>query len=93
MQSPFRHLQTTARIIAKIFIDAKLVCDEDEYVKAFNPGLVDVTYAWASGARFVDICKLTDIFEGSIIRVIRRLEELLRQLATAATAIGMYVYI
>ena len=32
--------------------------------------------------------KLTDVFEGSIVRVIRRLEELLRQLATAATAIG-----
>ena len=45
-------------------------------------------YAWSSGSKFVEICKMTDIFEGNIIRVIRRLEELLRQLAAAATAIG-----
>jgi len=32
--------------------------------------------------------KLTDVFEGSIIRVIRRLEEMLRQLASASQAIG-----
>ena len=45
-------------------------------------------YAWSSGSKFVEICKMTDIFEGNIIRVIRRLEELLRQLAAAATATG-----
>ena len=50
--------------------------------------LYQVAYAWTTGAKFVDICKLTEIFEGSIIRVLRRLEELLRQLASAATAIG-----
>ena len=62
--------------------------DEEEYVKSFNIGLVDVCYNWANGAKFVDICRLTDIFEGSIIRSIRRLEELLRQLASASLAIG-----
>jgi ATP-dependent RNA helicase DOB1 len=31
---------------------------------------------------------LTETFEGSIIRVLRRLEELLRQLASAALSIG-----
>lgn len=40
------------------------------------------------GQKFVDVCKLTDVFEGSIIRALRRLEELLRQLASAAHAIG-----
>lgn len=32
--------------------------------------------------------KKTELYEGSVIRVIRRLEELLRQLATAASGIG-----
>ena len=31
---------------------------------------------------------MTDVFEGSIIRCMRRLEELLRQLASASKAIG-----
>ena len=38
MQGPVRALQTSARNIAKIFIDAKLECDEEEYVKSFNAG-------------------------------------------------------
>ena len=45
-------------------------------------------YFSSTGAKFIDICKLTDTFEGSIIRVLRRLEELLRQLAAASLAIG-----
>ena len=40
------------------------------------------------GAKFVDIASMTKQFEGSIIRVIRRLEELCRQLGDAARGIG-----
>lgn len=88
LQVPFRQLQVIARNVAKVMIDAKITIDEEEYVNTFNPDFMEVAYAWCSGAKFVDICKLTDIFEGSIIRVIRRLEELLRQVASAALAIG-----
>ena len=44
--------------------------------------------AWVNGAKFVDLCTMTKQFEGSIIRVIRRLEELCRQLSDAAKAVG-----
>jgi ATP-dependent RNA helicase DOB1 len=49
---------------------------------------MDAAYAWANGAKFLDVCKMTDVFEGSIIRYFRRLEELLHQLQQAAKAIG-----
>lgn len=49
---------------------------------------MDVVHAWASGSPFSQLCKMTDTFEGSIIRCIRRLEELLRQMCQAAKAIG-----
>jgi ATP-dependent RNA helicase DOB1 len=49
---------------------------------------MEVCYAWCAGAKFSEVCRLTEVFEGSIIRVIRRLEELLRQLASASLAIG-----
>jgi len=88
MQAPFRQLQTIVRAVAKVCIDAKMQLDEEEYVKSFNPGMVDVAYAWCAGAKFVEVCALTDIFEGSIIRNLRRLEELLRQLGSASAAIG-----
>lgn len=47
-----------------------------------------VLYAWTLGAKFVDVIKLTDVFEGSVIRVIRRLDEMLRQLGAASGAMG-----
>lgn len=29
---------------------------------------MDVTYAWAKGAKFSAVCGMTDVFEGSIAR-------------------------
>lgn len=88
LQKLYTQLQVIARKIAKVRIDAKIVLDEEEYVKSFNPELMEVCYAWCAGAKFSEVCRLTEVFEGSIIRVIRRLEELLRQLASASLAIG-----
>ena len=88
VQAPFEKLQNIARNVARTCAEAKLQVDEEEFVGSFNPGMMEVCYAWCGGARFVDICQMTDIFEGSLIRNIRRLEELLRQLAAAALAIG-----
>lgn len=49
---------------------------------------MDIVYAWCNGASFSDLCKMTEIFEGSIIRCMRRLEELLRQMVQASKTIG-----
>lgn len=76
------------RNVVTVMTESKMVCDEEQYIASFNPGLIEVAHAWAAGAKFVEVCKLTDIFEGSIIRSLRRLEELLRQLASASLAIG-----
>ena len=88
LQKLYTKLQVSARKIARICIDAKIAVDEEEYIKTFNPDLMEVCYAWCAGAKFSEVCSLTEVFEGSIIRVIRRLEELLRQLASASMAIG-----
>lgn len=40
----------------------------DDYVASFRPTLMDVVYAWSKGASFGDICGLTEMMEGSIIR-------------------------
>ena len=53
-----------------------------------NPGLMEAVYAWCRGAKFVDVQKLTDTYEGTTIRTLRRLEELVRQLASASSAVG-----
>ncbi|KAN0061634.1 ATP-dependent RNA helicase mtr4 [Thecaphora frezii] len=88
LATPLRFLQETARRIAKVCRESRLAVVEEEYVASFKVELMDAVLQWCRGARFADICKLTDVFEGSIIRVFRRLQELLRQMANAANAIG-----
>ena len=58
------------------------------YVAQFDSGLMNLVYAWCGGATFEEICAMVDLFEGSIIRAIRRLSELLDELQSAAKAIG-----
>ncbi|XP_074105985.1 exosome RNA helicase Mtr4 [Cotesia typhae] len=88
LSGPLRQMQDLARRIAKVSAEANLEIDEDSYVERFKPYLMDVVYSWCKGASFFQICKMTDIFEGSIIRCMRRLEEVLRQLIQAAKNIG-----
>jgi len=88
LAGPLRLLQDTARRIARVSKEAKLEIDEDNYVDSFKPQMMDVVHAWCSGSSFFDICKMTDVFEGSVIRCMRRLEETLRQMVQAAKAIG-----
>lgn len=88
LSGPLRIMQDTARRIARVSIEAKLEMNEEDYVSTFKPHMMDVVNAWCNGATFSQICKMTNIFEGSIIRCMRRLEETLRQLMQAAKAIG-----
>lgn len=57
--------QEYARRIAKVSIDAKMDLDEDEYVSKFKHTLMDVVLTWSKGASFLQICKMTDVFEGN----------------------------
>ncbi|KAH3850420.1 hypothetical protein DPMN_092831 [Dreissena polymorpha] len=88
LAGPLRLLQDTARRIARVSKEAKLEIDEENYVGSFKAQMMDVVHAWCNGCSFLEICKMTDIFEGSIIRCMRRLEETLRQMVQAAKAIG-----
>jgi superfamily II RNA helicase len=53
-----------------------------------NVTFADIAAAWASGATFVSVMEMTDKFEGSVVRGLRRLAELLTQLTDAMHAIG-----
>ncbi|EPS99491.1 hypothetical protein FOMPIDRAFT_1050529 [Fomitopsis schrenkii] len=88
LAAPLRVMQEIARRIAKVSKESKLPINEDDYVKSFKVELMDAVVQWCRGASFADICKLTDQFEGSLIRVFRRLQELIRQMSQAAKVIG-----
>ncbi|KAI8145097.1 rRNA-processing arch domain-containing protein [Fennellomyces sp. T-0311] len=88
LDGPLRVVQDLARRIARVGKECKMDIDEDEYVAKFKPELMDVVFAWCQGAKFHQICKMTEVYEGSLIRIFRRLEELLRQMSAAAKSIG-----
>ncbi|KAL5120471.1 ATP-dependent RNA helicase mtr4 [Pleosporales sp. CAS-2024a] len=88
LAKPFREIQQQARVIAKMSQESKVALNEEEYLNSFKSELMDVVFAWAKGATFAEICKMTDVYEGSLIRLFRRLEELLRQIAQASKVMG-----
>lgn len=88
LSGPLRIMQDTARRIARVSREAKIDVDEEQYVESFRPHMMDIVNAWCNGCTFGQICKMTEVFEGSIIRCMRRLEETLRQMCQASKAIG-----
>lgn len=88
LSEPYKAVITMAKQIAKISRESKMTINDDDYVQSFQYHLMDVVYQWTKGASFAQICKATDVYEGSLIRMFRRLEELLRQMVDAAKIIG-----
>lgn len=50
---------------------------------------MEITYKWCNGAKFKEISEMADdIYEGTIIRALRRLDELLSQMCESSKIIG-----
>ncbi|KIX97536.1 uncharacterized protein Z520_06988 [Fonsecaea multimorphosa CBS 102226] len=62
--------------------------DANDFVSRQRFGLVEVVYEWARGMSFNRITDLTDVMEGTIVRVITRLDETCREVMSAARLIG-----
>ncbi|CAK7564506.1 MAG: ATP-dependent RNA helicase mtr4 [Sporothrix epigloea] len=88
LAKPLREIKAQAKIIAKVSQESKLDVNEEEYVASLKWQLMETVLAWAKGASFADICKMTNAYEGSLVRLFRRLEELLRQMAEAGKVMG-----
>lgn len=62
--------------------------DSSEVFAKSRFGLMEVVYEWARGMSFKNITNLTDVLEGTIVRVITRLDETCREVKNAARIIG-----
>ena len=76
--------------MATVVEESRLPVNADEYVKKFSPALVDVVHDWCNGAKFAELMTMVPegMYEGSVIRTMHRLEELLRQLIDGAKVVG-----
>ncbi|KAG8094167.1 hypothetical protein GUJ93_ZPchr0012g22126 [Zizania palustris] len=84
----FYQLQETARRVANLQLECKIQIDVESFVNSFRPDIMEAVYSWARGSKFYQIMEMTQVFEGSLIRAIRRLEEVLQQLILASKSIG-----
>ncbi|PKA51999.1 DEAD-box ATP-dependent RNA helicase ISE2, chloroplastic [Apostasia shenzhenica] len=84
-----KRLWDTAIRLGELQAQLKVAVDPQEYTKEnLKFGLVEVVYEWAKGTPFSDICELTDVPEGLIVRTIVRLDETCREFKNAASIIG-----
>lgn len=61
LATPLRVMQETARRIAKVSRESKLPLVEEEYVQSFKVELMDAVMQWCRGAKFSEVCKMTDV--------------------------------
>lgn len=88
LMKAFETMKGIARNVAEVMVENKIPMDVEEYVGRLKPQLMDVVIGWLEGKRFYEIMNSCNLYEGSVVRVIRRLEELIREMATAAKTIG-----
>lgn len=62
--------------------------DANDFESRPRFGLVEVVFEWARGMSFNRITDLTDVMEGTIVRVVTRLDETCREVMSAARLIG-----
>ncbi|KAH8732530.1 NUC185 domain-containing protein [Phaeosphaeriaceae sp. PMI808] len=62
--------------------------DSNDFISKPRFGMVEVVYEWARGMSFNRITDLTDVMEGTIVRIITRLDETCREVKNAARIIG-----
>lgn len=84
----YDNILDVAKMIVKISLESGLNIDSTQYMSKFRPQIMPIILKWSKGESFASILENTSFYEGSVIRCLRRLEELLRQVASATKSIG-----
>lgn len=74
--------------ISRAQSDRRATSEDSFNASELRFGLAEVVYEWAKGTPFAQVCDLTDVLEGSIVRIISRLDETCREVRDAARVIG-----
>lgn len=89
LQDALESLKKVAMSLGNLQLKCGLDIVPSEYVRDnVNIAMVQVVYEWAKGKPFNEICELTDVLEGSIVRCITRLDEACRDVRNAARVVG-----
>jgi len=90
LRDAYARVRELAQTLAVASSECGLLLDSARYVASFKSDLIPIMHAWLSGTArtFAELASMSDLFEGTLIRLARRLDELVNQLRKAAQAIG-----
>ena len=87
----FGNIKEKAKYIGEILEECRILGknEGEKYVENFNDNYMLPIYKWINGISFADLIKeFNTLYEGSIIRVIRRIEEFSKSFVLSAQNIG-----
>ena len=94
MKKIYNDILSKVNYIADILEECKIFLGDDEkrrYIESFNDNYMMPVYKWISGYKFDKlIAEYYTLYEGSLIRVIRRVEEFSKSFETSVEYIGDY---
>ncbi|XP_047460364.1 helicase SKI2W [Mugil cephalus] len=88
LQEGIDRVLSVAKRIGELQQECEIPQTAEEYVGQFKFGLTEVVYCWARGMPFAEIAQLTDVQEGTVVRCIQRLDEVLKEVRQAARIVG-----
>uniref|UniRef100_A0A8C7X5P6 SKI2 subunit of superkiller complex n=1 Tax=Oryzias sinensis TaxID=183150 RepID=A0A8C7X5P6_9TELE len=88
LKESIERVLSVARRIGELQRECGIPQTAEEFVGQFKFGLTEVVYCWARGMPFAEIALLTDIQEGTVVRCIQRLDEVLKEVRQAARIVG-----
>uniref|UniRef100_A0A3P8ZL29 Uncharacterized protein n=1 Tax=Esox lucius TaxID=8010 RepID=A0A3P8ZL29_ESOLU len=88
LQEGIERVLAVAQRIGELQRECGIAQTAEEFVSQFKFGLTEVVYCWARGMPFAEIAQLTDVQEGTVVRCIQRLDEVLKEVRQAARIVG-----
>ncbi|KAM3596251.1 uncharacterized protein V6R79_011106 [Siganus canaliculatus] len=88
LQEGINRVLSVAQRIGELQRECGIPQTAEEFVGQFKFGLTEVVYCWARGMPFAEIAQLTDVQEGTVVRCIQRLDEVLKEVRQAARIVG-----
>ncbi|XP_072561944.1 superkiller complex protein 2 isoform X1 [Paramormyrops kingsleyae] len=88
LQEGIDRVVAVAQRIGDLQVDCGLAQLAEDFVAQYKFGLTEVVYCWARGMPFSEIAQLTDVQEGTVVRCIQQLNEVLREVRQAARIVG-----
>lgn len=84
----FEKIKKLSEELATASKESGLDVNVEETKLALNPSLMKTISLWVDGKAFSEVCLHSDEYEGNIIRSIKRLYEMLKQLSNCADVLG-----